>query len=451
MRIFQNIKQFSKYMVSPNLDMAMKFLSDLTKGRLAGDFPLNDPNASAVMLFEDKSPIFEFIQQHQPTIQEYVVLCLALAPHINPAFFDQILSAEFPDGTNVPEFGGVKDSQGRHIYPTVETACFLLAGENVSMRLAIMEIFGQEHYFKKLGILRAEVSAKDEPFMTGRIHMSSDYISLFLKGKMAAPKFSLEFPAEKLETAMTWDDVVLNEVSRTQLDDLHHWVAYSQTLMIDWGMSHKIKPGYRALFHGPPGTGKTLTASLLGKQTDREVYRVDLSMISSKYIGETEKNLANLFDKAEGKSWILFFDEADALFGKRTTVKDAHDKYANQEVSYLLQRVESYNGLVILASNFKDNIDESFLRRFQSVIHFPLPTVEERLLLWEKSLPRQLKLEKIIGIHDIARKYELSGANIINIIQQVSLRALANKTDTLTLSMLTEGVRNELRKENKIQ
>ena len=148
------------------------------------------------------------------------------------------------------------------------------------------------------------------------------------------------------------------------------------------------------LFHGPPGTGKTLTAGLLGKIAQKDVYRIDLSMVISKYIGETEKNLARLFDKAERKDWILFFDEADSLFGKRGQVKDAHDKYANQEVSYLLQRVEAYNGLVILASNFKNNIDEAFLRRFQSIIYFPLPAKEELELGlgWRVSWPKDQNL-----------------------------------------------------------
>jgi SpoVK/Ycf46/Vps4 family AAA+-type ATPase len=128
----------------------------------------------------------------------------------------------------------------------------------------------------------------------------------------------------------------------------------------------------KILFIGEPGTGKKTLASLIGQQSGKEVYRIDLSMIVSKYIGETEKNLELVFAKAENKGWILFFDEADALFGKRTNVKDAHDKYANQEVAYLLQRIEDYNGLVIVATNMKHNIDDAFTRRFQTIIRFPL-------------------------------------------------------------------------------
>ena len=215
-------------------------------------------------------------------------------------------------------------------------------------------------------------------------------------------------------------------------------------------MNRIIKPGYRALFHGPPGTGKTLTAALLGKLTGRDVFRVDLSMIVSKFIGETEKNLAHLFDRAENKDWILFFDEADALFGKRTGVRDAHDRYANQEVSYLLQRVETFGGLVILASNFKANIDEAFIRRFQSIIHFPMPRTAERLRLWQQSLPPHIALDTDVNLKMLAERYELSGASIVNIVQYCCLTALSRNDKVLTNQDLRNGIAREFGKEGKI-
>ena len=171
------------------------------------------------------------------------------------------------------------------------------------------------------------------------------------------------------------------------------WIQKNKIIMDDWGMRKKIKPGYRALFYGPPGTGKTLTASLMGRATGRDVYKIDISMVSSKWVGETEKNLARIFDIAENKDWILFFDEADSIFGKRTNTGSAQEKHANQEVSYLLQRAEEYPGIVILASNLKGNIDEAFIRRFQSMIHFKMPSVNERFRLWNKAFDGHLKLD----------------------------------------------------------
>lgn len=217
-------------------------------------------------------------------------------------------------------------------------------------------------------------------------------------------------------------------------------------------MKRLLKPGFRALFHGPPGTGKTLTALIVGKNTNRDVFRIDLSMVVSKFIGETEKNLSQLFERAKNKDWILFFDEADALFGKRTSVRDAHDKYANQEVAYLLQRIENHNGLVILASNFKSNIDEAFIRRFQSVIYFPTPTMTERLQLWNKTLPRVngLKLPSEDDIKTIAKKYEITGAGVVNVVQFCCLESLGKKSEEITIDQIKAGIEREYQKEGKV-
>ena len=173
-----------------------------------------------------------------------------------------------------------------------------------------------------------------------------------------------------IKTDQHWSDLALEQESLQGLVDIRDWLRSGETLMNNRGLSKKIKPGYRALFYGEATAGKTLAAGLLGKDAGLDVYRIDLSMLVSKYMGETEKQLARIFDEAETKKSILFFDEGDALFGKRTEVKDAHDRYANQEISYLLQRIEDYPGVVIVATNMKSNIDDAFIRRFQAVIHF---------------------------------------------------------------------------------
>jgi SpoVK/Ycf46/Vps4 family AAA+-type ATPase len=248
---------------------------------------------------------------------------------------------------------------------------------------------------------------------------------------------------------MEWSDLVLADTIFQQIYELENWVKHSKTLMQDWDMKRKLKPGYRALFHGPPGTGKTLTASLLGKYTGKDVFRIDLSMVVSKFIGETEKNLSQLFNRAENKNWILFFDEADALFSKRTNVRDAHDKYANQEAAYLLQRIENFDGLVILATNFKNNIDEAFIRRFQSVIHFPSPGVAERLKLWKMSFPEKVKLNKDVDFAAISKKYEVTGSSILSVVQYCCLQAISNKSG-VDNDMIIEAVKREYLKEGKI-
>jgi SpoVK/Ycf46/Vps4 family AAA+-type ATPase len=180
-------------------------------------------------------------------------------------------------------------------------------------------------------------------------------------------------PMQRITTELDWEDLALSDQAMKDLEEIVVWTRHRVTLLEDWRLKRRSKPGFCSLFYGPPGTGKTLAAALLGKKTGLEVYRVGLSRVVSKCIGETEKNLARIFDQAEGKDSILFFDEADALFGKRTEVSDAHDRYASQELAYLLQRIEDYPGIAILASNLNASMDEAFTRRFQSVIHFTLP------------------------------------------------------------------------------
>lgn len=174
-----------------------------------------------------------------------------------------------------------------------------------------------------------------------------------------------------------------------------------------------------ALFQGPPGTGKTLAASLIGKELNLEVYRIDLSGVISKYIGETEKNLKSLFATAEEKHWILLFDEADGLFGKRTNIKDSNDRYANIEISYLLQKIENYNGIVIFATNKRTDIDEGFLRRLRYVIDFPIPAPADRFILWQNELGKKQLAVDPKELSGIAEKFQLSGGTINRLVNEL--------------------------------
>lgn len=228
---------------------------------------------------------------------------------------------------------------------------------------------------------------------------------------------SIRLSAKRITTALEWGDMVVDYQVASELDEICTWIKSEKIIMDDWGLSRFLKAGYRSLFYGPPGTGKTLAATLLGKKNGMDVYRVDLSMIVSKYIGETEKNLARVFDLAENRNWILFFDEADALFGKRTSTNTSNDRHANQEVAYLLQRIEDFPGIIILATNLRSNIDEAFSRRFQSVIYFPMPTEELRAELWRKMLPAQWLGDNADEQIAMAAETELSGGAIANVVR----------------------------------
>jgi len=430
---------------------AFDYLEDAIRLRLDNYFhrkPLQrKPFQLSVEIKDD--PFLSFIHHYNLSDENIILLTAALAPHLIPGFFDKLIREYLPQGGDFPEFGGVKSDQHRGMIPTGETLLFILAGMDIQTRLYYLPIFEQSNPLVSHRILSLEAVKIGEPRLSGKLVMDPEYVEALTIGRVSLPTLSANFPAEQLLSKMTWDDLILPENVWQQIEELQIWLQHKEELSTIGDLSKKIKPGYRALFYGPPGTGKTITATLLGKYTGKEVFRVDLSLIVSKYIGETEKNLGNLFNKAEHKNWILFFDEADALFGKRTGVRDAHDKYANQEVSYLLQRIESYNGLVILATNFRNNIDTAFIRRFNAVIYFPQPKELQRRALWEKAWPQQLLSADDVALQEIASSYDLNGAQIINILQYVSLQALHGKKMQVNAEMLKQAIHRELHKEGK--
>ena len=406
---------------------------------------LSDKNNEEDFQFQNS---FQEALQRETTQEEAVILLMALVPHVLPDFFDNIIKKLHPEGGEFPEFGGVREGNHRGLMPTGETILPVLAKDDLNYRLEIQQLFAPEHWFFKENILLLEDVKAGEPFMSGKLVLPKEVVHLLCYGEKLKPKFSTQFPAKEVTTLMEWDDLVVNDSVHQQIQQIKLWVKHQQTLLGEWGMKKHILPGFRTLFYGPSGTGKTLTAALIGKEFDRPVYRIDLSQVVSKYIGETEQNLEKIFNLAENKDWILLFDEADALFGKRTNTKSSNDRYANQEVSYLLQRVERFNGLVILTSNFKNNIDDAFLRRFNSIVAFSKPTAEERIRLWVLALPKKAIVEYPL-IEKLATHYELTGAQIISAIMHASLLALEEGTMALSKEQLLLGVRSEFMKEER--
>lgn len=414
-------------------------------------FQVENPMGKPVLNQIDSNGfINEFIIENNLTEIDILILGLALVPHVKPDLLSSIIAEYLPNGGELPEFGGIKTKNHRGILPTGETAQFLIAGNDLDNRILFYNFLHNQSFLYQKGIIKIDSVPNGEPKLSGLLILEDEYIEKFITGKILKPQLSSVFPAQLIETQLDWNDLVLNSNTLNQIKEIETWLKFNEILFNDWNMKSKIKPGFRVMFYGAPGTGKTLTASLLGKYTKRDVYRIDLSMIISKYIGETEKNLSSLFDKASDKDWILFFDEADAIFGKRTNVRDAHDKYANQEVSYLLQRIENHPGLVILASNFKTNIDTAFTRRFQSIIEFEVPSYGERLQLWQNNLPKGIKIAEDVNLNELSKKYDITGANIVNIIQYACLRTLEDKNESINLNHLLQGIKKEYAKEGKM-
>lgn len=259
--------------------------------------------------------------------------------------------------------------------------------------------------------------------------------------------------ARRLEPrpGLTLDDVILPEANKLQLRELRNRIALRNRLFSEMGLDHMtLGRGLLALFLGPSGAGKTWSAELIASEQRMDLYKVDLSAVVSKWVGETEKHLNRIFNDAEDSNAMLFFDECDALFGARGEIKEAKDRWANSEVNFLLQRVEEYTGVVIMATNLRQNLDEAFMRRIQVVVNFPMPDATQRLGIWRRTLPRPplcaVTDEELVGV---AHRFSVSGGMIRNIVIDAAYRALATKPAEITLRMLLDSIAREYEKANR--
>jgi hypothetical protein len=251
--------------------------------------------------------------------------------------------------------------------------------------------------------------------------------------------------AMRIDSRATWNDLILPPATEAMLREVTAQTRHRHRVYEEWGMGSRSRRGLgiAALFHGPSGTGKTLTAEVIANELQVDLYHVDLSQIVSKYIGETEKNLEKIFTAAERAGALLLFDEADALFGKRSEIRDAHDRYANIEVGYLLQRIEAYDGLVILTTNLKGSLDSAFLRRFRFVVSFPFPDTEDRRRLWQIAFPNTAPVEEV-DTHRLSRVV-LSGGSIRNIALAAAFLA-AEESGPINTDRILRAASRELAK-----
>ncbi len=256
--------------------------------------------------------------------------------------------------------------------------------------------------------------------------------------------------AVKINCVFGWDDIVLPEHSKRLMRTACDQVRYRHKVYDTWGFAGKIAYGRSVsmIFTGPPGTGKTMAAQIIAAELGLDIYRISLANVVSKYIGETEKNLDDIFEKAKKSKVVLFFDEADVLFSKRTEVKDSNDKYSNMESAFLLQKIEEYNGIVILATNLVQNFDEAFKRRMKLMIDFPFPDADRRREMWKRALPEKLPLENI-DFDYLVSSFELSGSNIKNIALHSAFLAAADGSRAVSMKHVIAALKNEYAKSGK--
>jgi len=253
--------------------------------------------------------------------------------------------------------------------------------------------------------------------------------------------------ARKIEPRHTWDEIVLPDDQLAQLQELCNQAKWRHVVYGEWGFDRKLSlgKGLNALFSGPPGTGKTMAAEVIARELQLDLYQIDLSQVVSKYIGETEKNLHQIFSEAQTSNAILFFDEADALFGKRSETRDAHDRYANIEVGYLLQKMEEYEGISVLATNLRQHLDEAFTRRMHFMVEFPFPNEEQRRRIWRVVFPHEAPLAPEIDFNVLAREIKLAGGNIKNIALAAAFYAVTDG-QVIRMQHLIQAGRREFQK-----
>ena len=257
--------------------------------------------------------------------------------------------------------------------------------------------------------------------------------------------------AQRIPTGFAWSDLVLPRDTLDALREVTNFARYKAFLLEDWGFAAKLPygRGVSAILAGPPGTGKTMVAQLLAKEIGFDLYRIDISQVVNKYIGETEKNLARIFDEAENSHAVLFFDEADSLFAKRTSVQSSNDRYANLEVNYLLQRMETFDGVTLLATNLEQGLDEAFKRRVRFTVQFELPGEVERRALWVSMFPPKVPLAPNIDWDLIARQFEMAGGYIKKAALRAALIAAETQRPITTADLIAAG-RHEYREMGRI-
>lgn len=385
--------------------------------------------------------------------EERLLLLLSLLPHYAPEALNAMV-ASVQKGVIIehPHLRGNVNHVSLDYIPTLQTILFLMSGTDKSEQQSSYRRLMFDGTLLKQQVVSLQPFLPNEPVRSDRElipEIAGEYVQYLLHGRIPRPDFGKNFPAKLLTTNKNWDQLILNQHTTRQVELLIDWIEYG-TAFTQESVGY-FGPGYPALFFGPPGTGKSMTAALIGKRCGVHVYRVDASRIVSKYIGETEKNIVQLFNRMKmenqrhEKKAVLFFDEADVLFSKRTEVKDAKDKWANMETSVLLPLVEEYDGLVIVATNLERNLDDAMDRRFQLKIKFPFPKYEDRLLVWKNALPPSYQYPNSKAAEKLAQ-YHLSPAAIINVLKGCCLQARKNGTQVLVTKDLDYYIKTEFAK-----
>ena len=374
-----------------------------------------------------------FVEEHQLGPDERLVLILALAPEIDPGLLDSLLSK------GDSRLGGVCGVRHRGFLPTIQTALFLLAGGDIGRNLAARRIFDPAGRILSRNIITPGTIAPGEPYTSMVVSVRPGVSSYLCTGRQRAMVVE-DFPARRLRSQLTWDELVLPPHLFTELGIIRDWLEHCRELRAKFKYS---RPGFKALFYGPSGTGKTLTATLIGQDMGLPVYHLDLARTISKDLAATEKNLESMLSQAERQNGILFFDETDIMLGKSGDNRRSSDSYISQGIASLLSRLDSYDGLVILADSVEDNLNRVMNFRFSTRLYFPQPDAMGRVRLWRNILGDLFQLPEDFGLSELA-EYNLSGGEIVNIVQYLTLMAIKKNDFDLNRETIVKAVERQI-------
>lgn len=423
-------------------DARLKVYFENNAENIEANFP--PPDISQLL-----SPYAEIIRHYKMSFSERFVFLMAFMPHLRPQTLDIFRINNSLLNLPYTEFGGWRGINHVGFLPTCETAAFILAGDDLLKRFAIADLFKNDHFFIQHNLLKFEQIENGEPLYSSPLILSSDCLQRLTQGKINKPNFSEIFPATLLQTQLNWSDLVVNQDALEEINNVITWHKSQDSILKNCELDKLVKPGNCMLFYGPPGTGKTLTATLIGKEVNADVYRIDLSMAISHCIEKTIKNIANIFDQAQNKNWILYLDEADFIFGKNTKTKNEHKSLANQVVSYLAHSIESFPGVIILSANNKENIAPKLIEKCQSEVQFTMPDKYQRKILWERFFSKNDLLDTDVDFQYIADRYKLSGGALVNIGRYAVILATKHNRSKIIQRDLLEGIKRELMKTGK--
>lgn len=386
-----------------------------------------------------------FLREHKLSESDRVMLLVAFSALFDPSvLLPFILSVNEPD--KALRFGGIYKKDTVSFVPTLRTALYLLSGNDRELSSYYLNVYNRKHKLFASSILKAN-NDESVSFIDSELYFNEQFIPAILNGEPPLLDGDAGFPAKRSKKTHTLKDVILSDAAYKNLDKLKRFARNMQAL---WELPdrNKYRDNFLCVFSGDPGTGKSFTAEALGNELNLPVYKINFAQLVSKYIGETEKNLEKIFDRFTGHPGILFFDEAESIFSKRTEVKDSHDKHANNEQSYLLQKLEEFSGIIILATNVQNlaqYFDKAFQRRIRQIITFEFPEHSERLKLWQTGLGTSFSYKEGL-IERLAKNYQLTGGGIYNVISESVMEALDKGTDTITFEILEPAMQEEFKK-----